>query len=62
MVYAVPNNRPIVSKTPLKTTRVQGEHSKKMEELIKTHNIIAGRNSNGDTFIEAVSKWTLLLA
>ena len=56
MVYAVPSNRPIVSKTPLKTKRVQGEHSKRIERLAKTHTIIAGRKDNGDTFIKAVSK------
>lgn len=52
MVYAVPSNRPIVSKTPLKTTRVQGEHSKRVQSFMSAHDITAGRKQDGKTFIK----------
>ena len=51
MVYAVPSNRPIVSKTPLKTTRVQGEHSKSMEEFMRTHRVSVTENDKGEPVV-----------
>ena len=53
MVYAVPSNRPIVSKAPLKTKRVQGAHSKSVEEFLKTHKVIVTEKENGDPVIIA---------
>lgn len=39
MVYSVRADRPIVSKTQLKTKRVQSENSKQLSAYVKNHKI-----------------------
>jgi hypothetical protein len=51
MVYAVRTNLPVRSTVPIKKSRIQGEHSKSVEQLLKNHNIIVKRDSHGNPMV-----------
>lgn len=51
MVYSVRSDRPIVSAKPLKTKRVEGEHSKKVRKFMNNHKVSIITNSNGDVVV-----------
>ena len=39
MVYSIRSNKCITTRKPLKTERVQGEHSKQVELYMRTHEV-----------------------
>lgn len=51
MVYSIRCNAPIVSSSPVKRRRIQGEHSKNVEELVKNYYISVSRDENGKPII-----------
>lgn len=51
MVYSVRTDRPIISTKPLKTKRVEGEHSKKVREFMDNHKVSINTNANGDIIV-----------
>ena len=51
MVYAVRQDRPMISKTPLKKSRRQSEHSKKLEQFLKKHTISIVKSTDGSPVV-----------
>ena len=57
MVYSVRTDRPIISTKPLKTKRVEGEHSKKVREFMDNHKVSINTNANGDIIVNVKDNW-----
>ena len=51
MVYSIRSDRPIVSKKPLKTKRVEGEHSKKVREFMDNHKVSVFTDEDGKVVV-----------
>ena len=51
MVYSVRTDRPIISIKPLKTKRVEGEHSKKVRDFMDSHKVSINTSANGDIIV-----------
>lgn len=54
MVYSVRDNRQIVSKTPLKTKRVQSERSKQLEAYTKANKISVQTGADGRVVVKSI--------
>lgn len=54
MVYSVRSNKPIVSRTPLKTKRRKSEREKRMDAMLAHHRVSVVIDENGQAVARLV--------
>lgn len=55
-VYAIPSNKPMVSKTPLKRSGKVSAHRKAVRDFCDVHDISFGRNTSGQITYKITNK------